>query len=88
MYLYPRRRKVAAQVAEELKTATYATPPTEERRKKEKGKKSTTLCLCCETPLLTEHEQKAISTLHRATERHAEHEQEAIAKLHILPGIL
>ena len=35
---YPRRRNVAAQVAEELKTITYATPHMEERRKKEKKK--------------------------------------------------
>ena len=34
--LHPRRRNVAAQVAEELKTVTYATPPMEERRKKER----------------------------------------------------
>ena len=33
---HPRRRNVAAQVAEELKTVTYATPPMEERRKKRK----------------------------------------------------
>ena len=26
MHVYPRRRNVAAQVAEELKTVTYATP--------------------------------------------------------------
>ena len=32
--LYPRRWNVAAQVAEELNTVTYATPPVEERRKK------------------------------------------------------
>ena len=37
MHLYPRRQNVAAQVAEELITVTYATPM-EERRKKE-GKK-------------------------------------------------
>ena len=39
MHLYPRRRNVAAEVAEELKTVTYATPqaPMEERRKKEKN---------------------------------------------------
>ena len=36
MHLYPQRRNVAAQVAEELKTVTYAAPPMEERRKKEK----------------------------------------------------
>ena len=34
MHLYPQRRDVAAQVAEELNTVTYATPPMEERRKK------------------------------------------------------
>ena len=33
---HPRRRNVAAQVAEEFKTVTYATPPREERRKKER----------------------------------------------------
>ena len=33
MHLYPRRRNVAAQVADELKAVTYATPPMEERRK-------------------------------------------------------
>ena len=33
MDLYPRRRNVAAQVAEELKMATYATPLMEEHRK-------------------------------------------------------
>ena len=38
MQLYPRRRNVAAQVTEELKTVTYTTPPMEECRKK--GKKS------------------------------------------------
>ena len=38
MHLYPRRRNVAAQVAEELKTVTYAIPPMEERRKKRKKK--------------------------------------------------
>ena len=32
MHLYPQRRNVAAQVAEELKTVIYATPPMEERR--------------------------------------------------------
>ena len=37
MHLYPRRSNVAAEVAEELKTVTYATPPMEERRKKKKG---------------------------------------------------
>ena len=31
---YPRKRNVAAQVAEELKTVTYTTPPMEESRKK------------------------------------------------------
>ena len=31
MHLYPRRQKVAAQVAKELKTVTYITPPMEER---------------------------------------------------------
>ena len=31
MHLYPRRRNVAFEVAEELKTVTYATPPVEER---------------------------------------------------------
>ena len=38
MRLYPRRRNVAAQVAEEFKRnpITYATPPMEERREKEK----------------------------------------------------
>ena len=36
MHLYPRRRNVAAKVAEELKTVTYATPPMEECRKKRK----------------------------------------------------
>ena len=36
MHSYPRRRNVAAQVAEELKPVTYATPPNmEERRKKD-----------------------------------------------------
>ena len=38
MHLCPRRRNVAAQVAEELKTDTYATAPMEKRRKK--GEKS------------------------------------------------
>ena len=33
MYLYPRRRNVATQVAKELKTVTYTAPPMEERRK-------------------------------------------------------
>ena len=33
----PRTERVAAQVAEELKTVTYATPPMEERRKKKEG---------------------------------------------------
>ena len=33
IHLYPRRRDVAAQVVEELKAATYATPLIEERRK-------------------------------------------------------
>ena len=37
MHLYPRRWNVAAQVAEELKMVTYATPPMEERRKKGKN---------------------------------------------------
>ena len=37
MHLYPRRRNVAAQEAEELKTVTYATPSYGgERTKKEK----------------------------------------------------
>ena len=40
MHLYPRRRNVAGQVAEELKTAKYTTPPTEERRKKIRRKMS------------------------------------------------
>ena len=39
-HLYPRRQNVAAQVAEELKTVTYATPPMEERRKKKKKENS------------------------------------------------
>ena len=34
MHLYHRRQNVAAQVVEELKTVTYATPPMQERRKK------------------------------------------------------
>ena len=38
MHLHPQRRNVTAQMAEELKTATYATPPMEERRRK--GEKS------------------------------------------------
>ena len=33
MHLHPQRQNVAAQVAEELKTVTYATAPMEERRK-------------------------------------------------------
>ena len=33
MHLYPRRWNVAAQVAEELKIVTYATPPMEELRR-------------------------------------------------------
>ena len=33
---FPRRRNVVVQVAEELKTVRYATPPMEERRKKRK----------------------------------------------------
>ena len=37
-HLYPGRRNVAAQVADELKTVTYATPPMEERTKKERKK--------------------------------------------------
>ena len=41
MHLYPRRWNVAAQVAEELKMVTYATPLMEERRKKKK------CCVCC-----------------------------------------
>ena len=41
--LYPRRRNVAAHVAEELKTVTYATPPMEERRKKKKKEKKTSI---------------------------------------------
>ena len=45
MHLYPRRRNVVAQMAEELKTVTYATPPTKERRKKTKAATmSTSLC--------------------------------------------
>ena len=39
LHLYPRRRNVAAQVAEELKTVTYTIPPMEERRKKRKKEK-------------------------------------------------
>ena len=36
MHMYPRRRNVATQVAEELQTVTYARRgPTEERRKEE-----------------------------------------------------
>ena len=42
MLLYPRRWNVAAQVAEELITVTYATPPMEERRNKEEKKSNTT----------------------------------------------
>ena len=33
MHLYPRRRNVAGQVADEIKTITYATPPMEAHRK-------------------------------------------------------
>ena len=40
-FLYPRRRDVAAHVAEELKPVTYTTPPIEERRKKSRRKKLT-----------------------------------------------
>ena len=40
MHLYLRRRNVAAQMAEEYKTVTYATPPMEERRRKNKYFKS------------------------------------------------
>ena len=36
MHLYPRRWNVAAQVVEELKAVTYATPPMEEHRMKRK----------------------------------------------------
>ena len=36
MHLYLRRQNVAAQVAEELKTAIYVTPPMEEGKRKEK----------------------------------------------------
>ena len=36
MDLYPRIRNEAAQVAEKLKTVTYASPPMEEPRKKKK----------------------------------------------------
>ena len=39
--LYPRRRNVAAQVAEELKTVTYAKPPPMEERRNLKKKKMT-----------------------------------------------
>ena len=35
-HLYLHKQNAAAQVAEELKTVTYATPPMEERRKKER----------------------------------------------------
>ena len=35
MHLYSRRWNVVAQVAEELETVTYATPPIEERRERE-----------------------------------------------------
>ena len=38
MHLSPRRRNVAAHMAEELRTVTYVTPPMEERRK-QGGKK-------------------------------------------------
>ena len=41
MHLYPRRRNVSAQVAEELKPVTYATPPMEEHRKKRKARSTT-----------------------------------------------
>ena len=34
MHLYPRRRKVAAQVTEELKMVTYAKTPMKERRRR------------------------------------------------------
>ena len=37
MHLYPRRWNVATQVAEELKTVTYATPPMEACRERENG---------------------------------------------------
>ena len=50
MHLYSLRRDVAAQVAEELKTVTYATPNMEDRRKrkrlKKKKKKSLALAVC------------------------------------------
>ena len=41
MHLCPRRRNLAAQVAEELKTVTYATPPLEERGGKRTEKVAT-----------------------------------------------
>ena len=54
MRLYPRRRNVAAQMAEKLKTVTYDTPPMEERRKKTKSHPySSTLVLVTCRPDMT-----------------------------------
>ena len=39
MHLQYQRRDVAAQMAEELKTVTYATPPMEKRRRKQNKQK-------------------------------------------------
>ena len=56
MHLYHRRRNVAAQMAEELKTVTYVTPPMEESRKKRRKKlcgcvllANASVCLCAHT---------------------------------------
>ena len=56
MHLYPRRWNVAAQVAEELKTVTCATPPVGERRKKKKRRYASVHCLCS----LEEHVQGGV----------------------------
>ena len=53
MQLYPRRRNVAAQVVEELKMVTYATPPMEEHRKQKQTKNSR--CHCNGTDLVGEY---------------------------------
>ena len=54
--LVPRRRNVAAQVAEELKTVTHATHPMEERRRKQTEKKK-------ERKVKRELNQRAVPTV-------------------------
>ena len=62
MHLYPQRRNVAAQVAEELKTVTFTTPPMEECGEKKEKKKTCDVTLWDNYVLLVGDEFRLLVT--------------------------